>query len=143
MLLLLGVAIFSYIMSKFIEMINKFRMMNKELDQDDALCQFLGVLVKFNYDNPLKPAFKSQLESYFNYKWDNDRNLAFMEEHDIAMSDQLPQETQFKLYQEFLFSDFLQSHKEYLTFEKKSSNIKCNFYNWSDQLYSQFMMRLL
>ena len=101
------------------------------------------MLGKYNLDNPLKPSFKSHLESYFNYKWAKDRNLAFVEEHDIAMYSQLPDETQFKLYQEFLFSDFLKSHKEYLTFEKKHSNLKCNFYNWSDQLYSQFMMGLL
>ena len=37
----------------------------------------------------------------------------------------------------------MNAHKEYLVFEKKQSNLKCNYYNWNDELYSVFMMGLL
>jgi hypothetical protein len=47
-ILLFGVAIFSYIMSIFIEMLNSFKEANADLDDGDELARFFGLLKKFN-----------------------------------------------------------------------------------------------
>ena len=48
LILLFGVAIFSYIMGNFIEILDQFKSYNKDLDDGDKLNQFIGVLVRFN-----------------------------------------------------------------------------------------------
>lgn len=43
-ILIFGVAIFSYIMGKFVEMIEAYKIMNADLDEGDELAKFLGML---------------------------------------------------------------------------------------------------
>jgi hypothetical protein len=47
-LLLFGVAIFSFIMGKFIEMVDQIKEFNRGLDDGDSLSKFFGVIEKFN-----------------------------------------------------------------------------------------------
>jgi hypothetical protein len=72
--LLFGVAIFSYIMGKFIEILDQFKSYNNDLDQGDDLNKFLGVLTRYNGYERLNNDFKKKLESFFEYKWKNDSN---------------------------------------------------------------------
>jgi hypothetical protein len=48
MILLFGVAIFSYIMGNFIEILSEFKEFHKELDDGDNLSKFFGTLKYFN-----------------------------------------------------------------------------------------------
>ena len=41
-------AIFSYIMGKFVEMIDRYKILNADLEEGDELAKFLGMLQKFN-----------------------------------------------------------------------------------------------
>ena len=43
-ILMFGVAIFSYIMGNFIEILDQMRKLNEELDQGDELTKFFGLL---------------------------------------------------------------------------------------------------
>jgi hypothetical protein len=74
MVLLFGVAIFSYIMGNFIEILNQFKSYNNDLDQGDDLNKFFGVLTRFNGNERLETGFKKELESFFEYKWSHDSN---------------------------------------------------------------------
>ena len=47
-MLLFGVAIFSFIMGKFIEMVDQIKEFNRGLDDGDSLSKFFGVIEKFN-----------------------------------------------------------------------------------------------
>ena len=47
-ILLFGVAIFSYIMGNFIEILTSFQILIAELDEGDNLSRFFGILKKFN-----------------------------------------------------------------------------------------------
>ena len=51
--LLLGVAIFGIIMGMFLEIIEKFKEYDSELDEGDALSQFFGMLKNYNYNKLL------------------------------------------------------------------------------------------
>jgi hypothetical protein len=47
-----------------------------ELNEDNQLSRFFGVLESFNYQNPLKLEIKRSIELYFEYRWSNDKNIA-------------------------------------------------------------------
>lgn len=66
--LLFGVAIFSYIMGEFIEMISNVDIFgNKSADGDD-LARFFGVLKKFNNNEDIELNIKRDFESYFEHR---------------------------------------------------------------------------
>ena len=48
MILLFGVAIFSYIMGNFIEILEQIKQLDEELDDGDNLTRFFGLLQRFN-----------------------------------------------------------------------------------------------
>lgn len=60
--LLLGVAIFGIIMGQFLEIIEKFKAYDAELDEGDALSQFFGMLKNFNYKMEIDLDFKRYIE---------------------------------------------------------------------------------
>lgn len=51
LILLFGVAIFSYIMGIFIEILDQISQFNEGLDDGDNLSKFFGILRKFNEEN--------------------------------------------------------------------------------------------
>lgn len=46
--MLLGVAIFSYVMGNFIEILNQYADMNADLGEGEQLSKFFGLLIRFN-----------------------------------------------------------------------------------------------
>ena len=92
-MLLFGVAIFSYCMGKFVEIFNEIITFNASLDDGDNLHKFFGVIQHYNNDRPIKLDLKRQIESHFNYKWMNDKNAALVDDKDLVIYSQLPQET--------------------------------------------------
>lgn len=74
MILLFGVAIFSYIMGNFIAILDQYRHLNADLDEGDELARFFGLIRRFNDNVPLKISLKEQIEKHFDYKWVNDKN---------------------------------------------------------------------
>ena len=76
-ILMFGVAIFSYIMGIFIDILSEFQSYNADLDDGDALNQFFGVITRMNGNEDLSVDFKTEIEQYFDYRWTNDHNQAF------------------------------------------------------------------
>jgi len=60
--LLFGVAIFSWIMGNFIDILHKFNAVNADLEEADLLAQFFGVLEKFNRSQPFNLKCKRTIE---------------------------------------------------------------------------------
>ena len=60
-LLLGGVTLFSYIMGNFIFILNQFKGINKDIEQEDKLMQFLTQLVFFNGGQPLSKDFTTNI----------------------------------------------------------------------------------
>jgi hypothetical protein len=86
-ILLFGVAIFSYIMGNFIEILASFQVLMAELDDGDNLSRFFGILKKFNDNQVIDDGIKNKIESHFDYKWNNDKNQAFLTEEDKGIFD--------------------------------------------------------
>lgn len=73
-ILMIGVAVFSSIMGVFIEIVEKYKELDKPLDDGDNLTRFFGVLEHYNYGKPLSDELRSKLETFFNHKWSTDKN---------------------------------------------------------------------
>jgi hypothetical protein len=54
-MLLFGVAIFSYIMGNFIDILSQAQNYSASLDDGDTLTKFFGIIQKFNLEKPLEP----------------------------------------------------------------------------------------
>jgi len=48
----------------------------EEINDGDALMKFFGVIKHFNKGFDMDPKQKAKIEEFFNYRWDNDRNIA-------------------------------------------------------------------
>lgn len=125
-MLLCGVAIFSIIMGQFIAILNSFNQFNEENNDGDNLTKFFGVLKHFNKDFPIEAELKYRIEAFFNYRWFNDRNLAFQSESDYLMLQQLPIEVQERIFRDFLYSGFLFAFRRYFLFNRTEIEGKRN-----------------
>lgn len=74
--LLFGVSIFSYIVSELIEVIEKFFKHNQS-GNDDELNKFFELLRSFNQSRRIDHQLKVNIEKYFLYRWENDKNQVF------------------------------------------------------------------
>lgn len=88
------------------------------LDDGDNLAKFIGLIKKFNKNLPICQKLKLNIEKFFEYKWEYDKNQAIDDEEEKAILDQLPVEVQDKLYTGFLFSKFLDRFQHYFLIEK-------------------------
>ena len=116
LVLLFGVAIFSYIMGKFVEMVNQIREFRRELDDSDELNRFFGVIVQFNNNKQINLQLKRNIEDFFHFKWNNDKNQALKTSEDLAIFYQIPEWLQDNIYKQFLYKDFMQIFKKYFLF---------------------------
>lgn len=83
--------------------------------------RFFGTMENFNGKKPMDYKLKKDIEAHFDYRFNNDKLIAFREEKDLSIFEQLPEEVQQTMYVEFLFKDFLNEFKRLFTF----NNIEC------------------
>ena len=57
-----GVAFFSYIMGIFITILEEFNQLNAELDEGDELTKFFGLIQYFNDNIPVNLTLKEEIE---------------------------------------------------------------------------------
>lgn len=81
-----GVATFSYIMSIFINTLNVFQDFNKGFNDGDRLIKFFSVLGTKN-SSELRADIKEAITNYFEYKWVKDKNLALSSAEDLILLD--------------------------------------------------------
>ena len=93
-ILLFGVAIFSYMMGIFIDILDEFKSMNQSLagDAGEQLTLFINLIQKMNNGKRMNEKFKNDIDEYFEYKWDMDRNMCVAVESDRFYLAQLPSE---------------------------------------------------
>ena len=80
-----GTSIFSYMMGIFIEIVRKFQVLNKDLDNGDELTKFFCVLKRFNGDKEIDLELREKIELHFDFKWKNDRNQAIDDPEELAL----------------------------------------------------------
>ena len=116
--LLFGVAIFSYMMGNFIQIIQSYNDYNKINDEEDSLSNFFGILRKFNRNELLDPKFERLLEKYFTYRWEKDKNDSLIKKNYMYIVEQIPTQVVDSIYADFLFRDFLQQYRKFFQIAK-------------------------
>jgi len=96
--LLFGVAIFSYIMGNFIEILHDFQKVNEHIDYGDQLDQFFGLLKRFNNNKNFNANFTERILQHFEYRWRTNKVSAFESEEDLGIYSQLPDQVQNTLF---------------------------------------------
>jgi hypothetical protein len=81
-ILLVGVAIFSYIMGNFIEILISAKSLGADHDNGENLSKWFGLIKRFNSSRSISNELKVKIEEYFDYRWINDRNQAISTEGD-------------------------------------------------------------
>ena len=146
-ILLIGVACFSWIMGQFIEILLEVQSVTADNEDSVTLYRWLLVLKNFNNNKPLNQELIKKFEKYFEYQWENDKNIAVEEDADLALLSELPVSIQSNIYKDFLFEDFLALFKVHFYFQKPNkkqiSNGLVKYYEWEDSAYSGFMVQLL
>lgn len=142
-ILLVGVAIFSYIMGNFIEILISIQDLNADFDDGENLSKWFGLIKRFNSSRSISLDLKQKIEEYFDYRWINDKNQAVSNEEDIKLLEQLPTDVRRKIYSDFLFKTFIKNFKKFFDFPKENPNkddavrvrIDYSFYTWNDVQY--------
>lgn len=72
--LLFGVAVFSYIFNEFKITLDQVKGLDQEIDDSDDLCNFFVFMRHFNCHEQLDTSLREKIEDYFKYKWAKDKN---------------------------------------------------------------------
>ena len=144
-ILLFGVAIFSYVIGYFIEILESIRSFsNLGEDFGEELVLFLGTLRKFNFNYPIELHLRLQIEKYFAYRYKNDKNRDTRGDgKSLEIFTQLTENVQEDLYCTFLFKDFLRAFRRTFVFPNWDNKNLNSFYTWKDAAYRNFMMELM
>jgi hypothetical protein len=106
-IILFGVAVFSFVMGNFIEMLMEFKIVTAANEDNSNLSKWFGLLARFNKGRPLPKDMRERLENYFSYYWDNDRNFASKSATDQRFLSELPPNIRVNvIYYDFLNSSF-------------------------------------
>ena len=134
-IMLCGVAFFSYIMGNFVEIVDSYGTLTNELEDGEQLTKFFGLLTQFNRGVTLNQKFKEDIERYFDYMWENNRNWAVIEEDDQMILEQLPTECIVSIFKDFLFVQFLKTFRKSFVFKNYTSKHSHAFFNWDHAFY--------
>jgi hypothetical protein len=96
--LLVGVAVFSFIMSNFIEILMRYKIITADNDESEALAKWMGLLARYSANHKLEKSMIEKLENYFNYYWSHDRNFAIRNETGQRFMSELPKTLKRKIY---------------------------------------------
>ena len=88
-ILLIGVAVFSFIMGEFIQILmsHKSRFV---IGQPRELSKWIALLSRFNNGHPLKKDIISKIEDFFEYSWTCNRMNAIKSKQDERFMEELP-----------------------------------------------------
>ena len=117
-ILMFGVAIFSYIMGNFIQIVEQIREFKQEIDEGDELTKFFGLIQRFNHGKPINQQLMLKIQEYFQKRWQNDRSVGFQDPNDIALFEQLPEWVQNTLFESFVYKQFLEKFYQFFQFRR-------------------------
>lgn len=151
-ILLFGVAIFSFVMQTFTQILNEFQNFHMDIEEEeaDSLSMFLHSLNRMNGNIAINEEFRHKIEHFFDYRWKHDRNSSLAMTEDQELFEQLPQECRDQIYFKFLFSDFLKKFKYFFSVEKNLRVFNNNpvvtgkiFMTWQEQPFREYVVMLL
>ena len=80
-IMLLGVAMFSYVQNVFFRMAFRLKDFNQDYDDFYLFQNFVNVMAKFN-QGPIQKELREKMLRNMQYIWDNSKNFCIHEDHD-------------------------------------------------------------
>lgn len=117
-----GVAFFSYIMGSFISIIQKFDDLLDEKDESNDLHNWLALVRRFNDNKPLSEDLIKAIDNHFAHYWKNDRLDAVSTNNEFLKA--LPRNIKRSVMLQYIFDDVL--HK-FRIFFNTTKNIDSKF----------------
>jgi hypothetical protein len=142
-ILLVGVAIFSYVMGNFTEILDTFKEIDAEMEYGDELSKFFGLIKHYNKGRFLNRELKVKIEDFMEYRWLNDKNQAVSKDSDVKLIEQLPLEVHQQIYSKFMFKNFLKNFSRYFSIPNHQSTHQYAFYTWQNSEYQRFMIDVM
>ena len=90
LLIFSGVGVFSFFVGNFALALDGFYRLQNDFDEGEDLFKFFGLIKNFNSGNNLKKKIVKDIENYFEYRWQNDKNQAIRLEEDVEILNQMP-----------------------------------------------------
>ena len=106
-----GVAFFSYIMGNFIEIISNYEKKMGNPDQSGDLNNWMILLTRFTNNQPLSKNLTTEIEANFSYYWDKDRVACLSSQEEYLES--LPKKLKTQIMTSYLFSDIFKKFKKF------------------------------
>lgn len=120
MIMLLGVAFFSYIMGNFIEIISNYKNKMGIIDRGTDLHNWMTLLTRFTNNNPLPRSLFNKIDAHFAYFWPNDRLASTSPDDELLNT--LPRSIKRTIMTNYLFQDIFYKFKEFFnTYENIES----------------------
>ncbi|CAI2386506.1 unnamed protein product [Moneuplotes crassus] len=120
MIMLLGVAFFSYIMGNFIEIISNYKNKMGIIDRGTDLHNWMTLLTRFTNNNPLPRSLFNKIDTHFAYFWANDRLVSTSPDDELLNT--LPRSIKRTIMTNYLFQDIFYKFKEFFnTYENIES----------------------
>ncbi len=86
-ILFLGVMIFSYFMGNFVDIIKSIQNLDVNFDDGDKLSKFFGLMKYLNGTKDIDEKIKYAIEEFFDYSWQNNKNIAISTKKDFELLD--------------------------------------------------------
>lgn len=141
--LVLGVATMSVVLSNFLEMVDKFNELWEEPEEMEELAKFFGLLKRMNGNQDYSDEIRFKIEAYFDYKWKNDKNMAIQTDSELNLFNQLRIEEQVRIYTNVFFDEFLQSFRKLFSIINYETQNSYAFYQYTDSRYFKFMYSIM
>ena len=86
-MLLVGVAMFSYILGELRYMIHSIQLYNSDFEHKEKLEQFFAVLKNFNKGVMIESEIRNRIDKFLIEMWNNDKNNFLRTAHDYYLLD--------------------------------------------------------
>jgi hypothetical protein len=137
-IMLIGVAMYSYVMGSFTELIGNYDRNMGIQDKNPDLQNWIILFSNFTHHNDKK--LLKNIETHFSYFWKNDRNNFLSKKDPYFIS--LPRSVKYKLI-EYLWGDvFTQFSSFFLFFSENKSKINKFYYDLSFHIMPRMYLLL-
>lgn len=115
-IMLCGVAFFSYIMGSFIEIISNYDKKMGTVDKGTELHNWMTLLTRFTNNKPLPKQLINQIDSHFAYYWSNDRLSCISKKNEYLNA--LPRSIKRDIMIHYLFDDIFYRFRFFFNFQE-------------------------
>jgi hypothetical protein len=135
--MMIGVAIFSYIMGNFMEILMNYKKIDSVGDPRQ-LTKWIALLTKYNESKPMPKSLITKIEDFFIFYWNNSPLMFLNTSADLRFIAELPETTVQSIYIDYLFNEFIYKYDSYFRYKINDKNVPLSNFK-----YRRFLVTFL